>query len=86
MRSRTQRPSQASSLLDGVWSPDIRCLISSEEYLQISSAVLMPWNIKYYDPQQLDMMSIQDSAAAHGSKKAEKYLNENNLHFVPYNT
>jgi len=84
----------ASSMVFGAVASDGRVMpphfikaglkINTEEYLKILKDVLMPWIVKFYDPQRV--MFVQDSAPAHGSKKVQKYLKEHLPLFVPKET
>ena len=55
--------------------------INVAEYLKILKDILLPWTRKHFDPSQV--MLIQDSAPAHGTKQVQNFLKENFPLFVP---
>ena len=55
--------------------------INTTEYMKILQDVMMPWVTRHYDPTQV--MFVQDSAPAHGSKTVQDYLQQKMPLFVP---
>ena len=55
--------------------------INTAEYMKILQDVMLPWIIRHYDRTQV--MFVQDSAPAHGSRTVQDYLKQKMPLFVP---